>query len=328
MTSKQMPIHSGFTASSTAAEVVRGLDLHGQVMVVTGGYSGLGLETVRVLSEAGARVIVPARDVPRAEQALHSVPAAKVYALDLMDPHSIDAFADEVMDRYSALHVLINGAGIMANPLMRDARGYESQFSTNHLGHFQLAVQLWPALAAASGARIVAVSSRGHRLSPVDFDDPNFERRAYDRWLAYGQSKTANALFAVAADKRGKSSSIRAFSVHPGTILSNLSRHLSNDDLAGFGVTRENPHGYLPPGDSTAEGGIFKTIEQGAATAVWCAVSPQLNGYGGVYCENVDIAVVSKVSNPREPGVNPWAFDPDAAEKLWQLSERLTGTSL
>lgn len=328
MTSKQMPIHSGFTANSTAAEVVRGLDLHGQVMVVTGGYSGLGLETVRVLSEAGATVIVPARDVPKAEQALHSVPAAKVHALDLMDAHSIDAFADEVMDRYSALHVLINGAGIMANPLTRNARGYESQFSTNHLGHFQLAVRLWPALAAARGARIVAVSSRGHRISPVDFDDPNFERRPYDRWLAYGQSKTANALFALAADERGESSGIRTFSLHPGTILSNLSRHLSNEDLEGFGVSLQDPHGYLPPGDSAAEGGIFKTIAQGAATTVWCAVSPQLKGYGGVYCEDVDIAVVSEAEDPREPGVKPWAIDPEAAEKLWQLSERLTGAHI
>lgn len=324
----QSPIHSGFSAGSTAAEVVGGRDLHGQVMIVTGGYSGLGLETVRVLANAGATVIVPARDVARAQQALHLVPAAQVHALDLMDPHSIDAFADQFLTRQIALNVLINGAGIMANPLMRDARGYESQFSTNHLGHFQLTVRLWPALAAARGARIVAVSSRGHRLSPMHFDDPNFERRPYDRWLAYGQSKTANALFAVAADKRGAPEGIRAFSLHPGTILSNLSRHLSNDDLAGFGVRREDPHGYLPPGNAAAEGGIFKTIEQGAATTVWCALSPQLNGYGGVYCEDVDIAVVSEATDPADPGVNPWAIDPDIAERLWEMSERLTGARL
>lgn len=325
MTSQQQPIHSGFSAASTAAEVVRGIDLRDRIMIVTGGYGGLGLATVRALAHAGATVIVPARDVARARHSIATMPRVQVEELDLMNPESIDAFADRFARRYSTLHVLVNCAGIMANPLSRDARGNESQFSTNHLGHFQLTVRLWPLLAAAGNARIVALSSRGHRFSPFDFEDPNFNSRPYDRWKAYGQSKTANVLFAVEADKRGESRNIRAFAVHPGTIFTELSRHLTAEDLASYGLTRGTPKGFVPQGQSAAEGGMFKTIEQGAATAVWCATSPQLRGYGGVYCEDVDIAVVSEADDAKEAGVKPWAIDPAAAQKLWKLSEQLTG---
>lgn len=323
--SQQQPLNSGFAAGSTADEVIRGMDLRRQVALVTGGYSGLGLETVRVLAAAGATVIVPARDPARAGEALSGVPGVRTGKLDLMDPASIDAFAEEFLASQTALHILINGAGIMANPLTRDGRGYESQFATNHLGHFQLTQRLWPALKAAEQSRIVALSSRAHRFSPVHFDDPNFQRRAYDRWQAYGQSKTANALFAVAADRRGKEEGIRAFAVHPGTILTGLSRHLSDEDLAGFSVSRQTPKGHVPSGHSVKEGGVFKTIGQGAATTVWCATSPQLRGHGGVYCEDVDIAIVSELTGVADPGVHPWAIDPSAAERLWALSEALLG---
>lgn len=328
MTSPQQPIHSGFSAASTAAEVVRGIDLRDRNIIVTGGYGGLGLEAVRALEHAGANVVVAARDVAKAKYAIEAMPRVHIEALDLMDPESVDVFADRIARRYSTLHALINCAGIMANPLRRDARGNEGQLSTNHLGHFQLTVRLWSLLAAAGNARIVALSSRGHRFSPFDFEDPNFISRPYDRWQAYGQSKTANVLFAVEADRRGEARGIRAFAVHPGTIVTELSRHLTEQDFAAYGLTRDTPRGFVPKGQSAAEGGTFKTAEQGAATAVWCATSPKLLGYGGVYCEDSDIAVISEADAADEAGVKPWAIDPDAARKLWKLSEQLTGARL
>src|SRR5262245_43584808 len=215
MSTPQAPIGSGFGAATTAAEIVRGRNLSGKIAIVTGGYSGIGRETARVLRAAGARVIVPTRDRDRAAKALYGIDV-EIEAMDLLDPASIDAFAARFEAGGSPLHILINSAGIMACPLTRDAHGYEAQFATNHLGHFQLVARLMPALRRAKGARVVSVSSWGHRRSPVVFDDPNFERRDYDRWSAYGQSKTANILFALALDQRAKGDGIRAFSLHPG----------------------------------------------------------------------------------------------------------------
>jgi NAD(P)-dependent dehydrogenase (short-subunit alcohol dehydrogenase family) len=235
-----------------------------------------------------------------------------------MDPASIDAFAQQFLASGRPLHILLNAAGIMAAPLRRDSRGYESQFSTNHLGHFQLTARLWPALLRANGARVVSVSSLGHRLSPVDFDDPNFDRRPYDKWIAYGQSKTANALFAVGADGLGEAEGIRAFSLHPGSIFTPLSRHLDIDDYRRVGAA--DADGNLL---STEQAG-FKTVEQGAATLVWCATSHQLDGMGGVYCEDCDIAPLA-VSENEKAGVRPWAVDPELARRLWTMSEQLTG---
>jgi NAD(P)-dependent dehydrogenase (short-subunit alcohol dehydrogenase family) len=323
--SLQQPIDTGFGAMTTAEEVVGGQDLHGRTAIVTGGYSGLGLETVRVLAAAGARVVVPARNIDKARAALARIEGVELGSVDLLDPASIDAFAHGFLASKRPLHMLINNAGIMAPPLVRDSRGYESQFSANHLGHFQLALRLWPALVRAAGARIVAVSSRGHRLGNVDFEDPNFDRKPYERWIAYGQSKTANVLFAVEADRRGEVDGIRAFAVHPGTILSDLARHLGEDDLKAFGVSRSDPKGHIPQGQGVGDGGIFKTIAQGAATTVWCATSPLLAGKGGVYCEDGDIAGISHSADPRVPGVHPWAIDPDAAASLWSISEFLIG---
>jgi len=320
MTSKQAPMLSGFNASTTAREVVDGRDLSGLVAIVTGGYSGLGREAALVLAHAGARVIVPARDVAKAAEALQGVERIELAPLDLMDPASIDAFARAFLASGAALDLLLNSAGIMAAPLRRDDRGYESQFSTNHLGHFQLAVRLWPALRRSGKARIVSVSSLGHRLSPVDFDDPHFERRPYDKWIAYGQSKTANALFAVEADRLGEPERIRAFSLHPGAVFAPLARHLDIDDYRRMGAA--DAHGNIL---STEQAG-FKTLEQGAATLVWCAVSHQLDGIGGVYCEDCDVARLA-TSESERGGVRPWAVDPVLAQRLWAMSERLTGAS-
>ncbi|MDB5980165.1 MAG: dehydrogenase [Pseudomonas sp.] len=326
MTTEQQPIRSGFGAASTAAEVIQGLDLSGKVAIVTGGYSGIGLETTRALRAAGARVILPARTIDKATAALQGIEGVEIEAMDLSDPAAIDAFAARFLTTGQPLHILVNNAGIMACPLERDARGFESQFATNHLGHFQLVTRLWPALRQAKGARVVSVSSWGHRRSPMVFDDPHFERRDYDRWSAYGQSKTANILFAVALDLRGKSDGVRAFSVHPGSIVStDLKRYLSTEELQGLGVIDEEGRPILDPAKN------LKTAEQGAATSIWCATSPQLDGMGGVYCENCDVAPLLSADGEVgsiSRGVMPYAVDPEAAERLWQLSEQLVGAGI
>jgi len=325
MSSKQTPIHSGFGPTTTARETLHGIDLEGKVAIVTGGYSGIGLETTRALAEAGATVIVPARTPDKAREALGSIPRVEQSRLNLLDPGSIDAFASEFLATGRPLHMLINNAGIMATPLARDSRGYESQFSANHLGHFQLTARLWPALRNAHGARVVSVSSRAHQRAGMDFDDPQFYRRPYDRWQAYGQSKTANVLFAVALDRRGEVSGVRAFAVHPGAILTDLSRHMTDEELRDYGLSRNDKPGFIPAGKSVADGGDFKTLKQGAATSVWCATSAQLAEMGGVYCQDVEIAEVREPDSSSNDGVSPWAIDPQAAERLWILSEELTG---
>ncbi|MES2388676.1 MAG: SDR family NAD(P)-dependent oxidoreductase [Bacteroidota bacterium] len=331
MPTAQQPINSGFRAANTAEDVIQGINLTGKTAIVTGGYAGLGLETARVLHLAGAHVIVPARDIPKARKALADFPGIEIEALDLLDPASVNAFAERFLAKGLPLHILVNSAGIMANPLTRDARGYESQFATNHLGHYQLVTRLWPALKSANGARVVSVSSAGHRFGPVDFDDPNFEHREYTPWAGYGQSKTANILFARELDWRGEAFGIRAFSVHPGTILdTDLKKFLTEDQIRNSGAVDENGETILDPMRQ------LKTVQQGASTSVWCAVAESLNGLGGVYCENNNISrVVSpekmaerKTDEQGQYGVLAYAVDPANADRLWTLSEQLTGVSL
>ena len=313
MRSTQRPLGSGLGAQSTPREVLAARRLDGITAIVTGGYAGVGLETTRALTGAGATVIVPARTPGKAREALAPLAHVEVEDLDLADPRSIDAFAARFLESRRPLHLLINNAGIMAPPLSRDARGFESQLATNHLGHFQLTMRLWPALKKAHGARVVALSSRGHRRGGIDFDDPQFERRPYDKWVAYGQSKTANALFALALDARGEPHRVRAFSVHPGAALTDLMRSLSPEEQkAAIAAARSSG---------------FKTVEQCAATSVWCATSPQLEGQGGVYCEDCDIAAAVPADFSGAGGVRPWAMDPALAERLWTKSEEWTGAA-
>jgi NAD(P)-dependent dehydrogenase (short-subunit alcohol dehydrogenase family) len=325
MSTAQKPITSGYNATSTAEDIAKGIDLSGKLAIVTGGYSGIGLETTQIFIKAGAIVIAPARSVEKARANLEGLPGVQIEALDLTDPLSIDAFAHKVLASGRPVDLLINNAGVMAPPLTRDNRGNEIQFSGNHLGHFQLALQLWPALVKSGQARVIALSSRGHRFSGVDFDDPNCNHKAYDKWQAYGQSKTANALFALGLDKRGQRHGVRAFSVHPGGILTDLTRHFTDEDLKRFDLLRSSD-GTIKPGASSTH--VFKTVAQGAATTVWCAVSPRLKDMGGVYCENCDIAemIPGDVTSPT--GVAPHAVDPELAEKLWKKSEQMTSVGL
>jgi len=316
MIDHQKPLGTSFGPETSADEVTRGIDLTGRTAIVTGGASGLGLETTRVLAARGAKVIVPARDVAAARDALAGIANTEVAALDLLVPCSIAAFARSFMARGQSLHLLVLNAGVMAPPLFRDADGREGQFSTNHLGHFRLTAALWPALKSAGSARVVVLSSRGHQLGGFDLGDLDFTRRPYDRLQAYGQSKTANALFAVALDARSREHGVRAYSVHPGSILGNLARHFSREEIQAYGALNTDGTAVIDPSQD------MKTFAQGAATTVWCATAPELDGIGGVYCEDSDVAAIEE--NGRF-GVRPWAISPKIADALWIESARLTG---
>jgi len=312
---EQAPFGSGFGYRSTAKDVVAGQDLSGKNVIVTGGYSGIGIEAVRALASAGAKVTVPARRPDKAREELAGIANVEVAELDLADLNSVKAFVDAWIKTGKPLHVLINNAAIMASPEMRVGPGWEAQFATNHLGHFALVAGLAPALKAAKGARVVSVSSTGHKLSPVVFDDIHFNSRPYDKWKAYGQAKTANSLFAVELDRRGQAHGVRAFAVHPGGIMTPLQRYLPKEEMIAAG--------WIDAAGNVNE--RFKTTEQGAATETWCATSPALDGKGGLYCEDCDVAKLTQPGTSRVSGVDPHALDPEAARKLWAVSVEATG---
>lgn len=309
VTELQHSIGSGFGARTTATDALDGRDLTGQVAIVTGGYSGLGLETTRALSGAGASVVVTARRPEIARAALAGVRGVEIEALDLADLASVATFADRFLKSRRHADIVIASAGVMACPETRVGPGWEAQFAINHLGHFALINRLWPAL--AGGARVVVVSSGAHRMG-MRWDDIDFAR-GYDRWRAYGQSKAANVLFSVHLDHLGQEHGVRAYSLHPGSILTPLQRHLSRQEM-------------MEAGWVDAEGNLadptFKTPEEGAATQVWAATSPQLHGVGGVYCEDCDVAPIAVGDGP---GVTPDAINPAAAARLWALCVERTG---
>lgn len=313
MTTPQRPIGSGFGAATTVDEVRAGINLSGRLIVVTGGYSGIGIENVRSFSAAGATVVVPARRPEDARAELAGVERVEVDELDLADLDSVRRFTERFLASRRPVDILLNNAGVMANPETRVKPGWESQFATNHLGHFALTNRLWPAL-ANGGGRVISVSSRGHKFSPIRWDDLQFER-GYDKWQAYGQSKTANVLFAVELDRLGAAAGVRAFSVYPGAIKTPLRRHLEGEELIDRFDEQGNP--LIP----------WRRPEQGAATSAWGATSPRLQGMGGVYLENCDIAEVADpdTEEGQRRGVNPWAIDAEQARRLWKVSADLTG---
>lgn len=323
----QRPLGSGFDAASTINDVIKGINLTGKTAIVTGGYAGIGLETVKALVYAGATVIVPARNIEKAKRRLAGIANVEVETMDLMEPNSIDAFADKFLNSGKPLHLLINNAGIMWVPLQRDKRGYESQLSTNYLGHFQLTAKLWTALVKDGAARVINISSWGHHFSPFIFDDPNFLHREFESFSAYGQSKTASILFSLELDNRGKKLGVRSYSLHPGIISeTELGRNVPHEDLVAYGVFDEDGQVINDPSKG------LKSLSQGAATTVWCATTPKLNGFGGVYCEDNDIADLDHLVTEEtvETGlmkkVMPYTLEEESAKKLWTLSEKLTGS--
>ncbi|MGB8406723.1 MAG: SDR family NAD(P)-dependent oxidoreductase [Mycobacterium sp.] len=310
-----------FGWATTAAQVLEGVDLHGRRAVVTGASSGIGIETARVLAAAGAEVTLAVRNTDAGHRTSEGIAAhlpagagtLRVARLDLADPVSVAEF-HRAWD--GPLHILVNNAGVMALPqLTRTPAGYEMQFATNHLGHFSLAVGLHRWLAAANGARVVSVASIGHLFSPVVFDDLHYRFRPYDQWTSYGQSKTANVLFAAGAAQQWAADGIVANALMPGNIASTaLARHVGPDDLAAFGEQTELA---LPQG---------KSIEQGAATSVLLAGSPEVEGITGRYFEDCQESPVVAERGQHTAGVAPYALDPANAERLWQVSTALTGT--
>ncbi len=313
----QQPINSPFHAKSTALEVIGGVDLSGKRAIVTGGYSGIGLETVRALLSAGAEVIVPARDIAKAKNTLAEFPAVTIAAMDLSDLSSVRKFATDIAVDRKPLHLLINNAGVMACPEMRNGPGWESQFAINHIGHFVLTNELAPVLKSAGGARVVCLSSTAHKLSPIRWDDIHFTSAPYEKWSAYGQAKTANALFARELDARWKGDGVRAFSVHPGGIMTPLQRHLPKEEMVALGWLGED--GEM----SDRVKKLFKTPEQGASTSIWAATSALLDGMGGVYCEDCNIAALGGDDAPRWAMVQPHACDDVQATKLWLVTEAM-----
>jgi len=315
----QKPINSGFNAKSTTGEVIKGISLEGKIAIVTGGNSGIGLETVKTLAKAGATVIVPARDIEKAKRNLAGIPNVELEELDLVNPDSIDKFAERFLKSERPLHLLINNAGIMWVPLRRDSRGFESQLAVNYLAHFQLTARLWSALKKANGARVVNVSSGGHQFSDFNFEDPNFLNREYETLLGYGQSKTAVNLFSLELDNRAKEFNVRSYALCPGAVgETELGREAPLSLFQKLGYV--DSEGNLLPEVKAS----LKTIPQGAATTVWCATSPLLNDLGGVYCENVDVTELNsdvKIIG----GIKPYSLDETNAKRLWKLSEEMTG---
>lgn len=315
----QQPIGSGFNAKSTSTEVIKGIDLSGKIAIVTGGNTGIGLETVKTLANAGATVIVPARDIEKARKNLKGIANVEIEEMDLVHPNSIDSFTTKFLASGRPLHLLINNAGIMWVALRRDSRGIESQLAINYLAQFQLTSNLWTALKRANGARIVNVSSQGHQFAPFDFDDPNFEHREYETLQGYGQSKTAVNLFSVELDNRAKEFGVRAYSLHPGSIKgTELAREAPLELFIKMGFCDEK--GNIVPEVASS----LKTIPQGASTTIWCATSPKLNNIGGVFCEDTDIAELA-LKQEVSAGVKQYSLDETNAKKLWHLSEKLTG---
>ncbi|MEZ5145142.1 MAG: SDR family NAD(P)-dependent oxidoreductase [Acidimicrobiales bacterium] len=321
-----------FGATTTTDEVLEGVDLSGTVAVVTGATSGLGLETARALAAHGATVVLAARDNGKLADAAatlaEQVPDASVdtQVLDLASLSAVRAAAGELVARHPRIDLLVNNAGVMACPLSRTADGFEMQLGTNHLGHFLLTNLLLPALLAAPAPRVVCLSSAGHLESPIRWEDPNFERTEYFNWTAYGQSKTANALFALELDRRYADQGLHAYAVHPGMIMTPLARHMTDADFAWMAERADKARQAAEArGEPTGGGMSFKSVEAGAATTVWAATAPELVDHGGAYLADCALGRPDDGTVARANAVAPWARDPEAATRLWDLSVQLVG---
>jgi NAD(P)-dependent dehydrogenase (short-subunit alcohol dehydrogenase family) len=311
--------HTSFGHDTTTEEVLGDTDLGGKRALVTGATAGLGVETARALAAHGAAVTLTARDMDRGEAVAQTIrdstgnPHVDVMSMELGSLDSVRRFADAWLDRYDTLNLLINNAGVMACPQGITEDGFELQFGTNHLGHFLLTNLLVPALVKGAPARVVCLSSRAHHMAGIDFEDIGFAFRDYDKWVAYAQSKTANVLFAVALDKRLAGRGVRAFAVHPGVIETELSRHMEQADREMLAARGKQLGGMQ-----------LKSIPAGAATSVFAATSPSLEGQGGLYLEDCGVASINDEVNAAQ-GVRSWAVDETAAERLWAVSEELVG---
>ncbi|MCH9687029.1 MAG: SDR family NAD(P)-dependent oxidoreductase [Deltaproteobacteria bacterium] len=318
--SDQVPTNSGFPAKTDGADVIADLDLAGKTAIITGGYSGLGLETTRALAAKGVSVVVPVRSPAKAAESLAGIEGTVTTApLDLADLASVRSFAEAMCGQLSRLDFLINNAGIMACPETRVGPGWESQFGVNHMGHFALTQGLLPLVEKTQGARVIALSSTGHKVGDIRWDDIQFTSEPYNKWQAYGQSKTANALFANGLSRRLRDKGALAFAVHPGGIFTPLQRHLPKEEMVALGWIEENGEP-----SALAKAG-FKTPEQGCSTTLWAATTDKLEGKPGVYCEDCDVAKPTEAGSPtaRYLGVDAHASSDESAEKLWAISESL-----
>ena len=316
-----------FGATSTTDDVLAGIDLSGKRVLVTGVSAGLGVETARALAAHGAQVVGTARDLAKAERATSAIRAPgtggglELVELDLASLESVRACADTLVAAGRPFDAVIANAGVMRTPFGHTADGFETQFGTNHLGHFVLVNRI--ASLIAPGGRLVNVASSGHRYADVDLDDPNFERTPYDPMVAYGRSKTANILFAVEFDRRHRGRGMRASALHPGGIKTELGRHMDTDDLDKLVATinAQLAADGQPPFQ-------WKTIPQGAATSVWSAFVAPAEHVGGRYCENCQVSEITEgLISPVSPGVRPYALDPEHAKALWAKSEAMVGES-
>ena len=317
----QQPLNNNFGASSDWIDVLKGIDLNNKIVIVTGGYSGIGLETTKGLVSVGAKVIIPAKRPEVAIKNLNGVVSEdSVIKMNLGDLNSIKEFTDSFKENFSKLDLLINNAGIMACPETRIGNNWESQFAVNHIGHYLLTNELMDLMADVEGARFVSLSSSAHSLTSILWDDIHFQNTPYDKWMAYGQSKTACSLMAIEFNTRMKSKGVEGFAVHPGGIITPLQRHLEKEEMVALGWMDEDGS------PSELAKNFFKSTSQGASTALWCATSPDLDGLGGVFCEDCDVAKrKSEVdeSLQRYFGVADWAVDTDEASKLWDVTESM-----
>ncbi len=321
VSNNQAPIQSGFNSKSASSDVLKGANLEGKLAIVTGGYSGIGIETTKGLIAIGADVIIPAKRPDVASKNLKGiVPNKNIIHMDLADLNSVRKFTESINENFNKLDILINNAGIMACPETRIGNNWECQFAVNHIGHFLLTKNLMPMMKDVDGARFISLSSSAHALTGILWDDIHFHHQAYDKWMAYGQSKTASSLIAIEFNEKMKNYGVSGFAVHPGGIITPLQRHLPKEEMVALGWMQED-------GSATElVKNFFKTTNQGSSTTLWCATNEKLNGIGGVFCEDCDIAKRKseiEESMQRYFGVADWAIDLQEASKLWDITEKM-----